>query len=140
MWQTSFFYFCNNEQRRMPFYPALLHLDGRRKCLPRLQICSFRLYVLNTYHDLACYFSTYACTGLCVQKDIIVQGVMPNLGHMFSISHSQNAENRDTHRSWWLESWENVPRREMSDIHSFEVLKKIKRRYDFSVKKTTLFL
>lgn len=30
--------------------------------------------------------------------------------------------------------------REMSDIHSSEVLKKIKGGYDFSVKKTILFL
>lgn len=89
MWQKYYFpYFFKNEQCLMPFYPALQDLDGWKKSSKTKEL----MYkdVPFVFMSLACivfsflFFYIYTC-----RNTIIVQNVIPNLGHMFSISHSK---------------------------------------------------
>lgn len=54
-----FFNFCNNEQCLVLFYPALLDLDGRKKCLLRLQSYHAICY---RYKDVPFIFMSLAHT------------------------------------------------------------------------------
>lgn len=75
------------------------------------------------------------------RNTIIVQNVIPNLGHMFSIPHSQKIQSIDAHTS--LDVWRAGKMCLAEKCQALTLLKSSKRSRggcDFSVKRTTLFL